>query len=266
MIKLNPTFPLVWRSPTSIQIGLDRPLAIADPISPPQERFLTALRTGIPENSLSAVAKECALSAEELQSTLSLFAHACLPETPTPRRKICLDGTHSSMISMGDIFTRLGHSVVMGSALSEPQVDVVFVIADFVQPLHRSGDWHRRNKPHIPVTYGDSTIEIGPILGLEDSAPCAMCIALAKTDADSAWPIMATQLNGMMSALPTALVVHELTTILARWLSHPETLAISASQSAVIDVVSGHRERRRFSVHAECACQALPQNERVDVP
>lgn len=266
MIKLNPTFPLVWRSPTSIQIGIDRPLAIAEPITPGQERFLTALRTGIPDHSLAAIAKECSLTSVELQSTLSLFAEACQPEPRTSRLRICLDGDHGCLVSMGEIFSRLGHQVVIARALTEPRVDAVFVVADYVQPLHRSGEWHRRNKPHIPITFGDKTIEIGPILGLDDSAPCAMCIALAKTDTDSAWPVMATQLAGMMSALPTSLVVHEITTILARWLSHPETLALSSTQAVVIDAVSGKRELRRFSVHAECACQALPQNARADAP
>lgn len=264
MIKLNPAFPLIWRSPTSIQIGIDRPLAIAESITLGQERFLSALRTGISEHSLTAIAKECSLNAAELQSTLALFSDACQPETRTPRKRICLDGNHSQINSMGEIFTRLGHSVVRASALSEPQTDIVFLIADFVQPLHRSGDWHRRNTPHIPVTFGDETIEIGPIVGLEDTAPCAMCISLSKIDKDSAWPVMATQLTGMFSALPTPLVVHEITTMLARWITHPETLSISSTQSVVIDVATGKRELRTFSVHAECACQTLPQNVTAD--
>jgi hypothetical protein len=266
MIKLNPTFPLIWRSPTSIQIGIDRPLAIAESITLGQERFLSALRTGIPEHSLHAIAKECSLNAAELQSTLALFSEACRPESRSPRWRICLDGSHGAIGSMGEIFSRLGHNVVTAGATSEPHADVVFLIADFVQPLHRSGDWHRRNKPHIPVTFGDVVVEIGPILGLEDAAPCATCIALARRDRDSAWPVMATQLSGMFSALPTVLVVHEVTTILARWVTHPDTLGISAYHSVVIDVATGHRELRSFSVHAECACQTLPQNATADVP
>jgi len=264
MIKLNPTFPLVWRSPTSIQIGIDRPLAITESLTLGQERFLSALRTGIPEHSLKAIAKECSLNPAELQSTLALFSEACQPETRPPRRRICLDGNHGQINSMGEIFSRLGHNVVLGSGLSEPRADIVFLIADFVQPLHRSGDWHRRNTPHIPVTFGDTIIEIGPIVGLEDTAPCAMCIALSKIDKDSAWPVMATQLSGMFSALPTPLVVHEFTTLLARWITHPETLGISGSQSVVIDVATGKRKLRTFSVHAECACQTLPQNVTAD--
>jgi hypothetical protein len=33
ILRLDPRFPMVWRTPTSVQLGIDPPLVILDPVT-----------------------------------------------------------------------------------------------------------------------------------------------------------------------------------------------------------------------------------------
>ncbi|MEO6310554.1 MAG: hypothetical protein ABIO33_07695, partial [Leifsonia sp.] len=44
VIRLNPQFPVVWRTPDSIQIGIDRPITVVDHVSIALERVVNLLR------------------------------------------------------------------------------------------------------------------------------------------------------------------------------------------------------------------------------
>src|SRR5690606_3624497 len=53
IIRLDPRYPLAWRTPTAIQIGGRRPLVVLDPVTTAEERMLAALRRGVPEEGLA---------------------------------------------------------------------------------------------------------------------------------------------------------------------------------------------------------------------
>lgn len=57
ILRLDPRWPLVWRTPTSVQVGIDPPLVILDPISELEERLLAAIAVGVSESGLAMLAR-----------------------------------------------------------------------------------------------------------------------------------------------------------------------------------------------------------------
>ena len=56
VLRLNPTVPLLWRSPSSLQLGSDRVLAVLDDVTPGQERLVAALAAGVTPEGYRLVA------------------------------------------------------------------------------------------------------------------------------------------------------------------------------------------------------------------
>lgn len=60
--KLNPFHQAVWRTPTTLQIGLDSRHVVLNNVSSAEERFVDALYFGIAPNQVEAIAKQVKLS------------------------------------------------------------------------------------------------------------------------------------------------------------------------------------------------------------
>jgi hypothetical protein len=55
MMRIDPTLSLVWRTPTSIQIGFPRAV-VATEVTAIEEHLLVALRSGVNETALAGLA------------------------------------------------------------------------------------------------------------------------------------------------------------------------------------------------------------------
>lgn len=57
VLRLDPRFPVVWRTPSSVQLGVDPPAAIVEALTETQERMLAALAVGVSESGLAMLAR-----------------------------------------------------------------------------------------------------------------------------------------------------------------------------------------------------------------
>ncbi len=81
VIRLNPRYPLVWRSPDTIQFGIDRPLVVVPGVTMALERVIAALRTGVPRSGAMMLGRQAGASDAEI-STLLLELRPALLTTP----------------------------------------------------------------------------------------------------------------------------------------------------------------------------------------
>lgn len=79
-----------------------------------------------------------------------------------------------------------------GELADDPRL--VLLVRPWVVPLGLPGRLVAQDVPHLPVVHGDVETEIGPLV-LPGATACLRCVALARTDADPAWPALATQLS-----------------------------------------------------------------------
>jgi hypothetical protein len=82
VLKLDPRYPLVWRSPTDLQFGVDHAVVVLTDVSPPQERVIAALLRGVGRSGLEMIATDAELP--DLDSLLEAMCPA-LVAAPEPR-------------------------------------------------------------------------------------------------------------------------------------------------------------------------------------
>jgi len=80
-LKLNPFHQLLWRTPTTLQIGVGSSARIIADITPAQERLIDALYYGLPTASLAAIAKQSQLPQGEANDLVRRLGPLLLSET-----------------------------------------------------------------------------------------------------------------------------------------------------------------------------------------
>lgn len=295
-LTLDPRLPLLWRTPDSVQLGLDDPPVRLQGVSTAQERMLAALALGLTPQGLNLIGKESGLS----RAQVSDFVRTIRPALVAPSREV--EGTVSidglgptadrlhwrlreagveSLIGPSGLPRRveqsgqealvdpgrpdsLGASSTQGvsTASVERQAPAVAVlIGDFVlSPEHR-GRWLRRDIPHLPIVYSDTSVTIGPFIEV-GTGPCLYCLELHHRDADPAWPALASQLLGAQSSVQHPFFASEVATIAARWvLRRLLEGPADAATALTVDAETGQPRQRSWTAHPECSCTGIAVGE-----
>ncbi len=252
---------MVWRTPHSIQLGVQRPLLVIDAVSPARERMLAALSAGVSPSGWQMLASAAGLDAQEAAALLAELAPALEPQPVGPRSsaRVIGDSALGREISaqLADV-GRLAASASDTTASDQPAL--VVLAADWVVSPEDHGRWLRRDVPHLPVIATDDGVTIGPFVE-PGRGPCLYCVHLARTDADPAWPAIATQLWGRPSppltrAAVAAAAAFATRRVLARLDDGPAE-AVAWHLRSDGGVVSAQRRAR----HPECSCAALPESD-----
>lgn len=260
MYKIDSRQIIVWRSPTSLQSGVDEPTCVIENISAPVERFISALRTGFSHSQLHQIAQDCELPLSEAQHLLEQLSPSLITETCAKKFIICIDGTGVLSDSVGSLLVQEGHTVIRGTAAMNIACDIALVFGDFVIEPHRTGGWLSREIVHVPIITGDVYIQLGPVLGGPAQQLCAHCLYLHKKDLDPSWPAIASQVWGKPASLATPLVRAHIAYVMARWIITPDSMDISPTSMLRVNAQSGMSDTQLLSFHPECSCQALPEN------
>lgn len=151
-------------------------------------------------------------------------------------------------------------SAVQVSAESEPDLQVL--LGHYVIDPSLYEELVRNDIPHLPVVVSDGQVSIGPLV-LPGDSPCLRCLDLHRTDADSAWPVLANQLLGLAPAeLPaeeTVLAAAASSLAAAQVLSYlaqrraPATVAHTL-EFGTVDYLPA---LRKWNFHPDCGCAAL---------
>lgn len=274
-IRLDPRLPLVWRTPDSLQLGVDRPPVVLSAVSRLDERLLDALRRGISRGGLDMIATTEGAVPAHVTQLLDLVRPALLPPRDagpesdvdadrrdrTRRGPVALVGGGPTADRIADALARAGHDVTPRpmSADADPRTALAVIVAHFAIAPAVYGRWAREDVPHLPVVVGDRHAVVGPLVEPGRTA-CCYCLDLGRRDADPAWPALATQLLGRDSGSEAGLVPAELAALAARPVDRLLATGENALQAhqAVLDVRTGRITRRASRPHPLCACRALP--------
>jgi hypothetical protein len=266
MLRLDPAFPPLWRSATTLQFGADA-VAIVDDPAPWQQRLVGELTRGIPDDALELVAAAFgapdnaardfvrrihrALAAEP-QSLAAVVVHV-----PTGFPAALADPVVGSLDSSG-------FEVTVQPWCDAPGEDVPRT-APIVRP-RRAALLMAGDVPHLPVVFTATGAEIGPYVR-PGSTACLACIAAHRRDADPAWPLIVSQLIGRPLPSLDAALASEAGIVAARLLTedgHRERR--QSTQSLTLRAGSLHRTSRAHRPHAECRCRSLGGSETADGP
>lgn len=261
ILKLDPRYPVVWRSPSSVQVGIDPPVVVLHAVTEAQERLLAALAVGVSDAGVAIVTRQSAALSTELLERLSPALLAPDPRLDDPA-VVAVSGVGPLADDLARILGGSGVHVLTSAtadALVDRGVDLAVAIAHHVLPPALHSLWLRRDVPHLPVVFTDSAVLVGPLVE-PGSGPCLRCLELHRRDADPAWPAVATQLLGRRGGAESALLASEGAAAAARLVLERLARGEPGASTAVrIDASSGERAVTQWQYHPDCGCRGIEQ-------
>jgi bacteriocin biosynthesis cyclodehydratase domain-containing protein len=257
ILRLDPRLPLVWRSPSSVQLGIDPVVVVLDDVTGTDERMLAALVVGVSDSGLAMIAGTHTAERDSLLAALepALLTTRAAPVTAT----VAVHGSEALVATIASTLAHSGIDVVTGpdaASLAEQRPALAIVAGHYVLPPELHALWLRRDVPHLPVVMGDAGVVVGPVIE-PGSGPCLLCLELHRRDLDAAWPAVATQLLGRRSRAETPVLVMEGAAAACRIALERLASGASAAASLRIDAATGRREVRAWQPHPECGCRGI---------
>jgi bacteriocin biosynthesis cyclodehydratase domain-containing protein len=268
VLKLDPLYPLVWRSPTSLQLGVASPVVVLDDVTPSDERLIAALSVGVSRPGLTMIGRAAGASDPSVASLLDLLAPALATPSSPPAAAVTIAGSGITVDRTAEALAAGGINVHVATdveAAAHEPCDFAIAVGHFVLAPELHGLWLRRDVPHLPVVFSDTTVDVGPIIE-PGHGPCLYCLQRYRTDADPSWPAISAQLWGRRGSAETPLAASEVAALVSRM-----TLArlsargpASESLSTEIDLASGDRKSNTHHAHPRCGCAGIDGGEAAD--
>lgn len=258
ILRLDPRRPFVWRTPSSIQIGIDPAVVVLEDVDDGDARVLAALGTGVTRQGLSVIGGGAGVDEARLDELIEALRPALEPArpsvgAPSESATVCVIGSVPAAAHIAGLLAAAGHRVLTATATddldAEPISAAVLVSHHVIDPREHLR-WLNRDIPHLAVVFGELAATVGPLVR-PGSTPCLACVEQQRTDADPAWPAIGTQLWGTPAAADTTLLATEAA------LETVRMLAERPEDQVRIDAERGARIRRRWDYSARCGCRGL---------
>jgi bacteriocin biosynthesis cyclodehydratase domain-containing protein len=272
MLRLDPAFPPLWRSVTTLQFGVDA-VAVLEGPSPWQLRLIRELERGVPEASLDPLA--IALGAPENAAADFVRGIARALSSTQPQSRVTLQSPEGfpreRLEVVAESLCMIGVEVRETTWFGAPDESVdaretVIVLAHHLVEPRRVAALMSADIAHVPLVFTGSAAEVGPVV-LPGETPCLACIAAHRRDADPAWPQLAAQLIGRASPPVSRALMIEAAFATAGLVSACERDRPRLhGHSLILREGSLQRRLHAHRPHAECRCRSLAESATAVVP
>lgn len=249
-LRLDPSLPLVWRTPDSFQVGVNPAIAIIDSLDSRFLPVLSALRTGISEEGCEAIASHEGLTAEHTRAFLSALGEVLVHKNPEPLPRVAITGSTGNHRVFSQVWAQLGHTLVANPRDAHP-ADETFVLSNFVLQPSAYQPWISRDLRHTPVIFSDQAITVGPRV-TPGEGPCLGCVWDNESRREPALVALASQLTAHTAATDTP-AFHALAAWHARELVETDTPGLTLRIDRYTRRTTSHVEE----ASARCACRSL---------
>lgn len=259
--RLDPALPLVWRSPSELQLGGARPAAVlADP-GPAELGLLRALSPGASVSTLRTIGTGLGATEAEVDALLERLEPAFAPDAvPEPTAVVAISGDAESIGLLVRLVARLGHRPVDADAIDPREADIAVLVGAWVIAAGAHLPWLAADVPHLAVVLDERGVEVGPLVR-PGSGPCLRCVHLGRRDADAAWPAIAAQLAATAPPPRAVRAEHEALSLAASVVDDlVRTGRTELDAATVVLSDAGGSPRpvpRPLEAHPECGCRAL---------
>jgi len=258
ILRLDSRRPIVWRTPTSLQIGTDPVLAVLDDVTDGDARLLSALTAGSSRAGLDTLAAHAGVPPHRVGEVLRAIApalDASGEQAAAQRLPLAIVGRGVGAARVAGVVGEAGHPVAHGPSVthvSGRKPAAAVLISGFVSDPIEHQRWLRRDIAHLPIVFGEVSVTIGPLV-VPGITACLRCVEQHRATADQSWPAVAPQLWGRSAstetaALATEAAVEALRVMRGRGL---DGLAVR------LDADSGARTERVWQPSEHCGCRGL---------
>jgi hypothetical protein len=258
ILRLDSRRPLVWRSPRTLQIGVDPRLAVLDNVTDADARLIDALTAGITRAGLATLAAQAGVPPRRVDEVLRAVDPAL--ERPDERGRdaqrppVAIVGRGEAAARVAGVLGEAGHPVAVGASITRVggrrPAAAVLVSSHVADPLEHQR-WLRRDIAHLPVVFGEVAVTVGPLV-VPGVTACLTCIERQRAADDDAWPAVAAQLWGRTAPTETVARATESAIEAGRLLrGRVDGLAVR------LDVETGERTERVWLPNELCGCGGL---------
>lgn len=282
MLRLAPSAVPLWRTPTSLQFGLDASVVL-DEVRPWQERLIAALQGGVADAVAEVIAREAGASSEECRALLTQLRdvleppHPGLPSLAVSAPGIAADdlrrlaaalrnaGAHVVGDGAGDSAgadDSAGAGAGSGGGgsgedgggpvgVSGAGAPVLLVAAHLVEP-RRAAALMAADRPHLALELGGDRVSVGPVV-VPGLTACHACLHAHRADADPLWPVIASQALARRCDPTDPALLAEAGVWVMRLLSDP---ASAARRSVLLRRRGDAPMLREHVPHPACWCRS----------
>ena len=288
--RIDPTLPLVWRSPTDVQLGATTARVVLPDVCALELSLVSALRAGVSVKTLLTMGTGLGATeadVRELLDTLEpaferepdagrahgtghasrrgdtspIAASAVTPAAPTRDRalRVGLDAEGVVAHHLTANLEALGYEPIPLRDDDDValQLDLAVVAAAWVVAPVRHLPLLRRDLAHLAIVFDDTGARVGPLVE-PGSGPCLRCLDLTRRDADGAWPVIAAQLAGRPAASCTARAALDASTLAAGVIDDRLARGVRrlVDASLTLERPGALPRRQHHDPHPECGCRA----------
>ncbi len=263
MLRLAPSHPPLWRTPTSVQLGIDDKRLLTG-LHPWQERLLDELVSGIPDARLGPLARELGASDVEAAAFLRrIEGSLATDETASPRVRVELPADLGHEDERTLLVGMAGAGLTLADcarwALPPGRAPIVLVAARLVDP-HRAARLTADDVPHLPIELSGDRVVVGPLV-IPGETACLACVHAERRERDAEWPLVAAQLLARPSVPTDPLLLVEAAALAARMLRTRDV-----GRSIVVSATDDRRELREHRPHGSCLCRSPEGIWTADAP
>ena len=267
VLRIDPRYPLVWRSPSTLQIGASVARVVFTDLSSVDERLIAALSVGVTKPGLTVIARSCGADDSAVPELLGTLAPVLAPVRRVQASEVTIVGTGVAAVRIAEALGGAGvrvRSVASAGSVGDAPCDLGIAIGHYVLDPELHGLWLRRDVPHLAVVFSDTGATISQVVE-PGAGPCLYCQQRHRTDADPAWPAISAQLWGQTCTTESALLASEVAGIVSRTVLARlgRRRAAPAHWSTQIDVQTGEVSREAVLPHADCGCIGIPASAAV---
>lgn len=267
MLRLAPSHPPLWRTPSTLQFGTDDVARVVD-VTPWQERVLGALRDGIADAMLVPLAVGYGASEAEARSFAELIGPALDAGVAEPIA-VALELPPELAVgeagALSHALSKAGVTVVDARSWPGPAVSMpLIVVAHRLVDPRRASRLVATDTTHLPVQLFGDRAEVGPLV-VPGRTACLTCLHAHRADADAEWPLLASQLLGRDPIATDPGVLLEAALLAGRLLRTPA----ADREPSMSVVLSASTVRRKWSAHfphERCLCRSPEGSASADAP
>lgn len=262
ILRLDPRRPLVWRSPHTLQIGIDPLLAIVTDVTDGDARLIDALTAGASRTALGTLAAQAAVPPHRVDEVLNAVAPALARSDEAAqaaqRLPLAIVGRGVAAARVAGVLGEAGHPVSYATSASHVagrRPAAAVLVSGYVSDPSEHQRWLRRDIAHLPVVFGESSVTIGPLV-VPGATACLTCVDRHRAESDSAWSAVAAQLWHRAAPTETAALATEASIEVLRLLRSRDHDG-APGLAVRLDVDSRDRTERRWLPHPDCGCRGL---------
>jgi len=268
MLRLAASHPPLWRTPSSLQLGVDDAIRL-DTVHPWQERLLDALGDGIPDAMLVPLARSFGAADADVAAFADRIGHALRRDADAPLRaqvevSASLAPAERAALDAGWEAAGLERVAVRTWADDPPQRGVpMIVVANRLFDPRRAARLVRADVTHLPVALAGDRVHVGPLV-IPGRTACTACLHTRRSEADPDWPLLAAQLLGRDPVRTDAALLVESALLTGRLLRDPlagmagDTGDDLGRTSLSVGLSAGHARRvwHAHRPHERCLCRS----------